>query len=65
MSTVRSDWPESLWVCPIPDDVIAKVNAAGGETAIKVKCGKLEETVMVRKGKRWRDTGLFPTSLLT
>ena len=49
-SSVSSDWPEPLWECPIPDDVIGTAD----ETTIRVKYDELEAPLVIKKG-----TGLF------
>ena len=45
-SLLQSDWPESLWVCPIPSDVISS-----SKIVVKVNYATLEAAVTLQEGK--------------
>ena len=52
ISPGTSDWPESLYICPLPDQEDKSI-------CVKVTFGELEATVTVNKGMK-----LMPLSIL-
>ncbi len=53
LSPKQSDWPQSLWVCPIPNDVMAleREEERGAGVLVTVKYESQEVKLSIHQGK--------------